>query len=65
MSTFRIQAVPGRVMVIHDMPDAAIVSELDVEQADVLLQQLEIAVRAVLRQNVGSRDASRLAVTTR
>lgn len=51
MSTFQIQAIAGRVVVVHDMPNLAVVSELDVEQADVLLQQLERAVRAVLGQS--------------
>jgi len=40
----------GRVVITHDMPDATVISELDVEQADVLLQQLQIAVRTVLRE---------------
>ena len=50
MSTFRAQAIAGRVVVIHDMPDQTVISELDAEQADVLLQQIEAAKRTVLRQ---------------
>jgi len=49
-SSYRAQAMAGRVVITHDMPDATVISELDVEQADVLLQQLQIAVRTVLRE---------------
>lgn len=40
-------------MLIHDMRDQTVYSELDVEQADILLQQLELAVQkatSMLRQ---------------
>ena len=53
MSTFRAQAIAGKVVIVHDMPDQTVISELDVEQADVLLQQLEHAKRAVFRQLCG------------
>jgi len=51
-SSYRAQAIAGRVVITHDMPTATVISELDVEQADLLLQQLEIAVRKVLREQV-------------
>ena len=45
MSTYRAFTMADRVVLIHDMADQTVFSELDIEQADVLLQQLEIAVR--------------------
>ncbi|MDJ0388960.1 hypothetical protein QMO56_12620 [Roseomonas sp. E05] len=51
-SSYRAQAISGRVVITHDMPTATVISELDVEQADLLLQQLQIAVRRVLRERV-------------
>lgn len=53
MSTYRACTVGDRVMLIHDMRDQTVYSELDVEQADILLQQLELAVQkatSMLRQ---------------
>jgi hypothetical protein len=44
MSTYRACAIPGRVVLIHDMPDQIVISELDLEQADVLLRQLQAAI---------------------
>ncbi len=37
-----------RVVLIHDLPEQTIISELDVEQADVLLEQLQDAVRTIM-----------------
>lgn len=48
-STLRAVAIPGRVVVVHDMPDRTVVSELDAAEADVLLRQLEAALREALR----------------
>lgn len=72
MSTYRACALADRVMLIHDMPDRIVVSELCADQADLLLQQLEIAVRrsiAALRgkaqdraaREVGAREEAALA----
>jgi hypothetical protein len=49
-SSYRVQPIAGRVVITHDMPDTTIISELDVDQADVLLQQLQNAVRTALRE---------------
>lgn len=51
MSTYRACAIAGRVVMIHDMDDRTAISELEADQAGLLLQQLEIALRAVLRQD--------------
>jgi hypothetical protein len=48
-SFFKVQHLTGRVVITHDMPHATVISELSIEQADVLLQQLQIAVRHVLQ----------------
>ncbi len=48
MSSFRVHAIAGRVVIVHDMCGQTTFSELDVEQADVLLQQLERAKKAAL-----------------
>lgn len=37
-----------RVALIHDTPDQTIISEMDIEQASVLLEQLQEAVGTVL-----------------
>lgn len=50
MSTYRACAIAGRVVVIHDMADRAVISELEADQADLLLRQLELALRAVVRE---------------
>ncbi len=48
MSTYRVATMANRVVLIHDMPDRVVVSELDLEQADLLLEQLQMAVSAQL-----------------
>lgn len=48
-STLRACAIPGRVVMIHDMPDRTVVSELDAAEADLLLAQMERALREVVR----------------
>ena len=48
MSSFRAHSMAGRVVLIHDMVDQAIISEFDVEQAATLLNQLEAALAEVL-----------------
>lgn len=56
MSTYRACTVADRVVLIHDMLDQTIISELDAEQADVLLHQMQIAVGraiAALRLRAG------------
>ncbi len=56
MSTYRACTVVDRVVLIHDMLDQTIISELDAEQADVLLHQMQIAVGqaiAALRLRAG------------
>ncbi len=50
MSTYRACTMADRVVLIHDMPDRLVHSELDVEQASLLLHQLQIA----LRQSLGA-----------
>ncbi len=45
-----------RVVLIHDLPEQTIISELDVEQADVLLAQLQAAVRSIMAAVQGRRD---------
>lgn len=54
MSSFRARAMADRIVLIHDMPDRVVVSELDVEQADLLLRQMQIAIREALCQLTGS-----------
>ncbi len=48
MSTYSACTMADRVVLIHDMADQTVFSELDVEQADLLLQQLELAVRGLV-----------------
>jgi hypothetical protein len=48
-SSYRAQPMAGRVAITHDMPHARVISELDLEQADVLLQQLQQAIRLAAR----------------
>ena len=45
-----------RVVLIHDLPEQTIISELDVEQADVLLEQLQAAVRTIMATMQDRRD---------
>ncbi|MFC7734475.1 hypothetical protein ACFQX4_01225 [Roseomonas sp. GCM10028921] len=49
MSTFRAQAIAGRVVLVHDMPDQVVVSEFDAAEASTLLRQLESALAQVVR----------------
>ncbi|MBB5693345.1 hypothetical protein [Muricoccus pecuniae] len=49
MSTFRAQAIAGRVVLVHDMPDQVVVSEFDAVEASTLLRQLENALAQVVR----------------
>ena len=49
MSTISVQAIAGRVVLVHDTPTQIIHSELDVEQANTLLEALERAKQDVLR----------------
>ena len=44
MSTYRACTFADRVVVIHDMAEQTVISELDLVQADLLLEQLQIAV---------------------
>ena len=53
MSTYRACSFSDRVVLIHDMDEQTVISELDLEQADLLLEQLQAAVGtqlAALRQ---------------
>ncbi|MFT8245821.1 hypothetical protein [Roseomonas sp. BN140053] len=61
MSSFRAFAIAGRVVLIHDTPDHTTIAELDIEQADLLLQQMQGAVGTVLRQ-LSQPAAERVAV---
>jgi hypothetical protein len=50
-----------RVVLIHDTPDQTIISELDIEQAGMLLEQLQDCVSCVLdglRQRAGKEFTS-------
>ena len=49
MSNFRALSLPGRVVLVHDMPDQIVVSEFDAAEATTLLRQLEDALAQVLR----------------
>ncbi|MFC0388782.1 hypothetical protein [Muricoccus vinaceus] len=49
MSTFRALSLPGRVVLVHDMPDQIVVSEFDAAEASTLLRQIEDALSKVLR----------------
>ena len=44
MSTYRACSLSDRVVLIHDMDDRTVISELDLDQADLLLEQLQMAV---------------------
>ena len=44
MSTYRACTVADRVVLIHDMAEQTVISELDLVQADLLLEQLQMAV---------------------
>ncbi len=49
MSTIRACSMVNRVVLIHDMAEQTIISELDLEQADLLLEQLQQAVSQQIR----------------
>ena len=49
MSHFRALSLPGRVVLVHDMPDQIVISEFDAAEASTLLRQLEDALARVLR----------------
>ncbi|WP_338663187.1 hypothetical protein VQH23_24005 [Pararoseomonas sp. SCSIO 73927] len=49
MSSFRAQAIAGRVVLVHDMADQVVVSEFDAAEASTLLRQLEDALKQVVR----------------
>ena len=49
MSSFRAQAIAGRVVLVHDMPDQVVVSEFDAVEASNLLRQIEEALAQVVR----------------
>ncbi|MBP0446225.1 hypothetical protein J8J14_15735 [Roseomonas sp. SSH11] len=49
MSSFRTQAIAGRVVLVHDMPDQVVVSEFDAAEAATLIRQLEDSLAEVLR----------------
>ncbi len=44
MSTYRACTFADRVVLIHDMAEQTVISELDLIQADLLLEQLQMAV---------------------
>ena len=44
MSTYRACTLADRVVLIHDMAEQTVISELDLVQADLLLEQLQMAV---------------------
>jgi hypothetical protein len=48
MSTIQTCTMHDRVVLIYDTPEQTIISELDIEQASVLLEQLQDAVQSVL-----------------
>ena len=48
MSTLQARTMSDRVVLIHDTLDRTIISELDIDQASLLLEQLQEAVRQTL-----------------
>ena len=44
----------NRVILIHHMAEQTVISELDLDQADILLEQLQHAVRDQIRQRAHS-----------
>ena len=56
MNTFRALAMTDRVVLVHDTDDVVTTSELAVEQATLLLRQLEIAVHRARRFRNSSAD---------
>ncbi|WP_159349509.1 hypothetical protein [Roseomonas harenae] len=49
MSSFRAEAIAGRVVLVHDMPDQVVISEFDAAEASTLLRQIETALAQVVR----------------
>jgi hypothetical protein len=49
MSSFRAEAIAGRVVLVHDMPDQVVISEFDAAEASTLLRQIESALAQVVR----------------
>jgi hypothetical protein len=49
MSSFRAEAIAGRVVLVHDMPDQIVISEFDAAEASTLLRQIEDALAQVVR----------------
>ena len=49
MSTLQARTMSDRVVLIHDTKDRTIISELDIDQASLLLEQLQEAVRETLQ----------------
>jgi len=59
MSTYRACTLADRVVLIHDMSDRTVISELDAEQADVLLHQMQLAVgQAIAALRLKAREPS-------
>ncbi len=48
MSTLQARTMSDRVVLIHDTQDRTIISELDIDQASLLLEQLQEAVGQTL-----------------
>jgi hypothetical protein len=46
MSSYRACAITGRVIIIHDMADRTVISELDLDQACIFLRQLQTALHS-------------------
>ncbi len=61
MSTMQARTMSDRVVLIHDTQDRTIISELDVDQASLLLEQLQCAVTETLA-NLRLRAAGSFAV---
>jgi hypothetical protein len=45
MSTYRAVHMSDRVMIIHDTEKTVFLSELEMDQAEILCAQLQIAIR--------------------
>lgn len=55
MSSYSAREMAGRVVVVHDMDDSTAVSELDVDQAAILIEQMQAAMSQALK-TLGSRQ---------
>ncbi len=62
MTTFRAEVVGDRVMVIHDGPAETRWSEMPVDAAELLVRQMQIAIRQARETAGGRGDGLRLAV---